>query len=326
MNSCTLFGLSVRSELPLPGFAAAAGEGEGSVAVRFGSVPAPGEGWAEARGEDFLLAIPEVGRFRVSGGREIVIDADPGASERNLRAYLLGSAFGALLHQRGLVPLHANAVEIGGKAIAFSGRSGAGKSTLAAWFADRGHRVLCDDVCAIGFGADGAPVAWPGIPRLRLWQDAIERSGRSAAGYERSFDDDDKYDVPTGAAPAAEALPLGACYLLAEAEEKEAPAIERLTGMAAAEALIANTYRGAFLKLLGASERHWRDCLRIVSIVPLFRARRRWGEESFEAEARRLAEHAGTEERPVAAGGDADRGAGEGSARGHPLTKEGRKR
>lgn len=293
MKRCTLFGLSVRSELPLPGFAAAEGEANGAVDIRFGSVAAPTEGWAEAQGEDFLLDIEAVGRFRVSGGREIVIDPKPGASERNIRVYLLGSAFGALLHQRGLIPLHANAIEIGGKAVAFSGRSGAGKSTLAAWFADRGRGVLCDDVCAIGFDGNGAPIAWPGIPRLRLWQDAIERSGRTIAGFERSFDDDNKYDVPTGAAPAAEPLPLGAIYILAEAEEGEAPGIERLTGIAAAEALIANTYRGAFVKMIGATERHMRDCLRIVAKVPVHRARRRWGAESLDAEAQRLADHAG---------------------------------
>ena len=42
----------------------------------------------------------------------------PGASSRNVRVFLLGSAFGALLHQRGLLPLHANAVEVDGRAVA----------------------------------------------------------------------------------------------------------------------------------------------------------------------------------------------------------------
>ena len=298
MNHCTLFGLSVHSELPLPGFAAADGETNGAVEVRFGSVDALSEDWAEARGDDFLLDIEAAGRFRVSGGREIVIDPKPGVSERNIRVYLLGSAFGALLHQRGLVPLHANAIEIGGKAGAFSGRSGAGKSTLAAWFADRGHRGLCDDVCAIGFDEAGVPIAWPGVPRLRLWQDAIERCGRSATRFERSFDGYDKYDVPTGAAPAAEPLPLGGCYMLAEAGEGEAPGIERLAGIAAAEALIANTYRGRFVQLIGATERHLRDCLKIVAKVPVHRARRRWGADSFDEEAMRLADHAGGRAEP----------------------------
>jgi hypothetical protein len=295
ITDCTLFGLAVRSELALPGFpaAAAAGEPNGRVEIRFGAVPTPaGEGKASAEGRDFLLDIPDVGRFRISDGREIVIDPRPGVSERNIRVYLLGSAFGVLLHQRGLVPLHANAIEIGGKAVAFSGRSGAGKSTLAAWFADRGHRVLCDDVCAIGFAEDGTPIAWPGIPRLRLWQDAVLRSGRGVDSYERSFDGQDKYDVPTGVEPSAEPLPLAACYLLAEADEGEPASIRTLTGTAAVEALIANTYRGGFLRLIGGAERHWRSCVRIASRAKIYRAERRWGEDRFEDEALRLARHA----------------------------------
>jgi hypothetical protein len=295
ITDCTLFGLAVRSELALPGFpaAAAGGESNGRVEIRFGAVAAPaGEGNASAEGGDFLLDIPAVGRFRISDGREIVIDPKPGVSERNIRVYLLGSAFGALLHQRGLVPLHANAIEIGGKAVAFSGRSGAGKSTLAAWFADRGHRVLCDDVCAIGFADDGSPIAWPGIPRLRLWQDAVLRSGRGIEAYERSFDDQDKYDVPTGAEPSATPLPLAACYMLAEAGEGEPGSIQSLAGIAAVEALIANTYRGSFLRLIGGAERHWRGCVRIATGAKIYRAHRRWGEDSFEDEALRLARHA----------------------------------
>jgi hypothetical protein len=152
--------------------------------------------------------------------------------------------------------------------------------------------VLCDDVCAIGFDEAGVPLAWPGIPRLRLWEDAIARSGRSAASYERSFDGQDKYDVPTGAPPSAEPLPLAACYMLAEAEEGADGSIERLAGMGAVEALIANTYRGRFLPLIGGGERHWRACVAIAARVPVYRAARRWGADSFEEEARRLAAHA----------------------------------
>src|SRR5258708_39789946 len=80
---------------------------------------------------------------------------------------------GAIFHQRGLLPLHANAIEVGGQAVAFVGPSGAGKSTLAAYFRDRGYRVLCDDVWVVSFGSDGEPLAWPGVPRVKLWGDAL---------------------------------------------------------------------------------------------------------------------------------------------------------
>ena len=78
-----------------------------------------------------------------------------------------------ILHQRSLLPLHANAMVVEGRAIGFMGHPGAGKSTLAAWFHDRGFDVLADDVCVVTPGPDGRPLAHPGIPRLRLWREAL---------------------------------------------------------------------------------------------------------------------------------------------------------
>lgn len=291
-TECSLFGLKVRSELPLPGFPQGP-PGEASVEVRFGPVAVGAAEWASVTPEgDLLLRIANVGRFRVSGGREIVIDPEPEASERNQRVFLLGSAFGALLHQRGLLPLHANAVEIGGRAFLFIGRSGAGKSTLAAWFHDRGHRVLADDVCAISLEGAQA-LAMPGVPRLRLWKDAVERSGRSSDAFERSFDGHDKFDVPTRVDPELRPLAVGACYILDRSDEAEGePRLDQLMGLDALDALVANTYRGAFVPLTGASERHVKACLALMKSVPVFRAVRRWGSDAYEEEAIRLERHA----------------------------------
>jgi hypothetical protein len=298
-----LYGFTLRSELSLPSAPAAdAAQAREAVDVRFGSVaPRGGEPlWVEEEGRALVFQVPDLARFRIANGREIVIDAEDGASERNLRVYLLGSAMGALLHQRGLLPLHANAVEVDGRAVAFSGRSGAGKSTLAAWFADRGHRILCDDVCAIAPGANGGPpLVLPGVPRLRLWEDAVAASGRKAGDYQRSFDGQDKYDVPAGDAAAAGPLPLAACYMIARPEpedEPQAPEREgepaRLAGVQAVDALIANTYRGRFARAMGQTARHLSLCLHVAARTPVLDAGRRWGRDRFEAEAARLRDHA----------------------------------
>ncbi|MEA3015609.1 MAG: hypothetical protein QOI38_331 [Sphingomonadales bacterium] len=283
-----LFGLSIASELALPGFPE--GDGDPDVAARFGAVAAQDRPVAVAD-DALFLSVPEVGRFRIADGREILIDPEPGASERNLRVYLLGSAMGALLHQRGILPLHANAVAHGERAVAFAGRSGAGKSTLAAWFAGFGREVLCDDVCAIGRDEAGAPLVLPGVPRLRLWSDALARSGRDSMAYDRSFDGQDKYDVPVPPSAPSTPRPLAACYLLDEAQG--APTIERLSPGEAAEALVANTYRGGFVRLLGLTERHFAQCVSLARSVPVYRARRRWGEAFLDEEAERLSRHVG---------------------------------
>lgn len=288
-----LFGLNIRSEMDLAGLAASVEAGVADVEIGFGAVPASDHVGYRATEEGTLLAVAKVGRYLIREGRQILIEPAPEASERNLRLFLLGSAIGALLHQRGLLPLHANAIDIGGRAVAFSGHSGAGKSTIAAWFHDRGHTILADDVCVIGFDEAGRALAYPGIPRLRLWREALEASGRDADAYARSFDDMDKYDVPTVNEVGPEPVPLAAIYLLRKAEEAGTEAeIERLKGVDAVETLVSNTYRGGYLSMIGRTSEHLSACVRVARAVPVFRAQRLWGFDRFDEQAQRLRDHA----------------------------------
>lgn len=283
-----LFGLVVDSQVPLSELVADTGGAPPDVRIALGpEKPVGGERGITAAGDGLLFTLPGLACYTVSGGTDILVEPAPGASGRDLRLYLLGSVFGALLHQRGLLPLHANAIEVGGRAVAFMGASGAGKSTLANWFGDRGHRVLADDVCVVRLEAEG-PLAEPGLPRLRLWRDALATSGRDAAEYRPSFDGLDKYDVPTGKCASA-ALPLVAVYLLGRSD---APGIVRFQGAAAVEALVANTYRGAYVPLVGATAGHFAACVRLARQVPVFAAERTWGFDCFDAQAERLRLHA----------------------------------
>ncbi len=276
-----LFGLAVRSEFELPELPPQPFEGEPDVVIRRGK----GDGGS-------LITIDGIAEFGVSDGADIWVWTSPEASPRNVRLYLLGSAMGLLLHQRGLLPLHANAVDVDGQAIAFIGPSGSGKSTLAAWFHDNGYRVLADDVCVVRFGTDDTPSVCPGLPRLRLWKEALEASGRDVQHFARSYagdDEWDKFDVPldpTGT--AAVSAPLAVIYLLAEGADGQ---VKRLSGVEAAEALFANTYRGRFVAEAGNPKMHWEACVRLVRSTPIFRATRRWGLQWLEEETRRLLGH-----------------------------------
>jgi len=287
-----LFGLSVRSEVPLPELVADPGTEAADVRIRLRTIANAPDAPAglHIEGDEALLVIPAVGRFLTRGGREMLVEPAPNVSQRNLRLYLLGSAFAAILHQRGLLPLHANAMVVEGRAIGFMGHPGAGKSTLAAWFHDRGFDVLADDVCVVTPGPDGRPLAHPGIPRLRLWREALEAGGRDASAYERSFDDMDKYTVPTDLERALPAVPLSHLYLLEKADDSAS--VTRLEGSAAVEAMIANTYRGAYVRPMGLTRRHLLACAELARTVPVFRARRRWGYDSFDIEGAALEAHA----------------------------------
>ena len=293
------FNFRLRSELPLDELIPAldVGDDRPVVEVRFGTIPesltgaaAPRHG-IQAAGGQALLTVPNVARYLVRDGVEILVDPLPGVSERNLRLFLLGSALGLLSHQRGLLPLHANAVVVDGGAVAFAGRSGAGKSTLAAHFQRSGYEVLCDDVCVLSFDADGKPFAWPGLPRLKLWGDAANAFGHDTAGLDRAMDDMDKYHVPIAAAGLPRPIPFKRLYVLSRAEEGQEGEIRRLRGREAMDAVLAQTYRGAYLETMGLSGRHFAQCATLIASAEIWSASRAWGYEVFTKEAKKLESH-----------------------------------
>ena len=288
-----VFGLKIRSDLPLPELFPAHDPDEPDIRIREGLVRAADQAGLTADGDALILTVGEVGRYRIERGREIVVDSEPGVPGRNLRLFLLGSAFGALLHQRELLPLHANAVEVDGRAVAFMGESGAGKSTWAAWFHDRGHRVVADDVCVVRFDEEGRALAQPGLPRLRLWDEAMEATGRNAADFARSYFGDEsfnQFDVPIAPQTAADReLPLGAAYLL---ERGERTVIELLEGIEAVEAVFAHTYRGGFVAPADAAQSHWSAAMQLVRSTPVFRFTRPWSLVDLERSSSTALQHA----------------------------------
>jgi hypothetical protein len=78
-----------------------------------------------------------------------------------------------LLHQRGYMVLHASAVEVGNKAVAFLGPKGRGKSSIAATLYTRGHRLITDDVLAVRV-EDGKATVLPAFPHVKLWRGVAE--------------------------------------------------------------------------------------------------------------------------------------------------------
>ncbi|GAA4040410.1 HPr kinase/phosphatase C-terminal domain-containing protein [Sphingomonas rosea] len=257
-----LFGLTIASDFPLPGLVPASERAPVDVTVRLGPI----EGEPD-------LDIPDAARFRVCDGREIVIDAYPGAPERNIRLFLLGSAFGLILHQRQLLPLHANAVAVGEGAIAVAGPSGAGKSTLAAWLQRSGRPLVGDDVIVMRLEA-GQALAYPGVPRLRLWDEALGALGLGNNGLERSYMEEgyDKFDLPVPhAALATEGLPLHGLYVLETGPEI---AIDPIGGAAAVQAFVEHTYRGEYVADVGSAQAHWVTAVTLAGLVPVYRLTR----------------------------------------------------
>ena len=91
----------------------------------------------------------KVGRFEIRGNSEILYSANAGTPDAIVRFPLLGTVMAMLLQIRGVLGLHASAVVIIEKAVAFMGDKGAGKSTTAGLMVSHGYPLLADDLLAI---------------------------------------------------------------------------------------------------------------------------------------------------------------------------------
>ena len=287
------FGLTIRSDIELPELAPAdpAGAEADDVHILRGAIGAAPDG---ARRLDVALRVnetdvwleTEAGRYWASRGGTIIVDAALGASARDTRLYLLGTMMGAILHQRGVLPLHANAIVLDDHAIALAGPSGAGKSTLAAYFQDRGRTVLSDDVCAVTFDTDGQAWAWPGLARIKLWGDTLTATGRERADLDRIADDMDKFSLPVDRVADARA-PLKRLYIL-DPDGAPAATCARLTGAEAVNAVLSNIYRWPLATAMGRASHQFDQAVTLVRACEIVSLRYPRGFDALPAVVRRL--------------------------------------
>ena len=276
-----IFGLSILSEISLPA-PEAGGRRRSSppdVVIEYGEAPRQlsrpqrKTAWYEAAAGEFLLSAESIARYYVQGGSRIVITAEPGVAKEKILIYLMGSAMGALLHQRNVLVLHAGAVTKKNYSVIFLGPSGAGKSTLAAAFHQRGLAFLADDVCAISFD-DGAPAVIPGFPQLKLWEDALAKLGKDKGGLKRVvwIKNLEKYFMPVEHEHDGP-VRLKSVFSL-EAADTAHIEVHALRGGAKLEPLVANTYRRGFLDGLGGKKEYFRQCARVAAQSEVYRVLR----------------------------------------------------
>lgn len=225
-------------------------------------------GYFEVQPGIFRLAVPGVAQYRVEEGCRILIVPLPDVPMEKVRLFLLGSAMGALLYQRGLFPLHGSAVETPWGAMIFVGAQGAGKSTLAAEFHRKGYRLLSDDVCAVAPTAQGLMIL-PALAQLRLCADAFERLGAPQGAH---FDVD-KFMVPMGSGYCPDPVPLRAIHVLRNSDTGsssswtsspwEAPTFDLILGFERVHCLLENLYRPHYLKGQGTQS----DLMRMAGLI-----------------------------------------------------------
>jgi len=270
MYTYAAYGLKIHSEIQLETLAT--GSLSADIRVRRAHVTRPSELSARVTWttpSDIFFRFDNIGVIQVSGGAEIVVDAD-GVDDRTAGLFVVGPALGALLHQRGLLVLHASAVATNGGVVAFLGHSGWGKSTMAGAMVKLGYNAFSDDLLPVSHSGS-VPLALPGYPFLKLGQDSGAMLGYEIAASAMALPDDNRWHVAVEGVDPYVPLPLARLYVLAEGD---GPEIERLKPQHAAVELIRHSYASPCLEASGMSAFHLQSCARLVDRLPISRLRR----------------------------------------------------
>lgn len=281
MSDYHLFGWRVRSALPLPELLPWRGDArEPDIVIEIGSVPPADPDLpqfspaVQITATAVRIAIPAVACYWVEAGRRVIVQPVLPQDAPDIRVFLLGTVLAILCFQRGLLPLHASAVDVGGQALLLSGVSGAGKSTLAAAFSARGYRLLSDDLCALALADGQPPRVLPAFPRLKLWRDSATRLQVPVTGLERSREELEKFHIPLhGDQFQPDAIPVGQIVFLRTDRLTDAPRTRRMGGL---ETLRRHDliHRWRLGVALGQQAALFKGLARLIETTPVFEVAR----------------------------------------------------
>jgi len=267
------FGLHFIADFQIPELLASAGNPD--VSIRIGKTPAQinhiiKKGVRYQAGKDeFLLETDRIAKFYIKNGTEIIVEPYKEKVDKEVRLFLLGSAFGALFLQRGLLPIHGSAIRFGHSTSIFTGLSGAGKSSIAAFFVQQGYQILADDISVINYSLQ----VEPGFPGMKIWKDVLEKLGIATDSLSSIRPDIQKYKYGVEKNFCTQPLPVNNIFII---HPKNTPGFEseELTGIEKFNALKNNTFRYRFVEGLQKQQEHFTVINRLLKQVKVYRIKR----------------------------------------------------
>ena len=266
------YGLNIVSELPIAGFEPMEVE-QADVTITEGPVPATLERTInqgvlyQSNDREFLLHIENLAGFYIHDGKEIIIQRHGQTPVGELSAFLIGTVFGALLHQRRLLPLHASTVIFNDKCLLFAGVSGVGKTTLATAFIQKGATLLADDISVIDFSGEH-PAVRPAFPAVKIWGDSLKHLDIPVAGLNPVRNELQKYYLPVE--PFGKwNTNLHALFMLSRHNKPDVE-IKALQGINKFRLLKKNTYLFRGIPKTGLEQNHFQLVNRLAKSVNLF--------------------------------------------------------
>ena len=216
--------------------------------------------------------IDNIATYVIENGNKIIVKSYDNAELKDIKSYIVGSCFGHLLYQKGILAIHGGALGINNKAIVFVGESGSGKSTLTTALRLKGLGFLSDDLAAIDLGEQIS--VNPGYPGQRLCKDGMDMFKYSKCEFTRiDLDKKTKYTIPVNESFIKEKTKMEAIIEIS-VDDTEKVKFEEIKGSEKLKLLLRNTYCLNSVKHLGVSKEYFFKCLAVVKEIKMYKLTR----------------------------------------------------
>ena len=253
------FGLNIKSFLHMPELREAVfSDSETDLIIGEATFPVPAgveEHGIYFNDEEIIFSVPGTAVFKMFNGGEIFYTRDPDCSPDKIRLYLLGTCMGAILLQRGILPLHGSALIKNGKAFGIVGHSGAGKSTLASVLMKRGFQFITDDIMAVMMQG-GHPIVQPAYPQQKLWYETLNQLGVDSLGLKPLFERETKFSVPVEKEYTHQPFPLTKIFEIVPVHRGSARLYD-VSGLSKFPFIYEHTFRNSLLEKMNKLEWHF---------------------------------------------------------------------
>ena len=216
------------------------------------------------------LVILDGARILIRDGREMIVETDSGLKGSILQFFLFSEAMPIVMHQRGLIPLHAASfLTPDGEAVGLVGQSGMGKSTLIAKMMERGLRIISDDIFIINAKGEQVLIQ-SSSPRLKLLGDTMDITGRDTSVHQQIGSPWSKYMVDMGSHYTEGQFPLKRLYFLHWSDAAISISDTPVSRFECFQSVLAQVHYGRLPFMMGRDEDYLAELGHVAATVPAF--------------------------------------------------------
>jgi hypothetical protein len=234
--------------------------------------PLFGDNYWQMNQNEFSMQVEGVADFYALNGKEIDYTPVKDASPESIQLYLNGSVYGAILHQRQILPIHGSSFAVKGNGVMLCGESGTGKSSLTAAFSLNDFNFLTDDITPVVF-IENVPYILALSDTIKLWDDSLNHLDLDKSDLKRVSPDMEKFYYSIDKSNSGP-VSLKIIYMLSIYDQPETE-ISEVFGTGRFSSLYNEIYRMEFLKGMPENEKiYFINIVDISNNVRIFKVNR----------------------------------------------------